>query len=187
MVAEVGTDKQRASHYLVYGFPWRQVETTSSPFPFCLRQYLSQRQSFILRNFLTKMIFRALLLAPLPLLALGAQIRRQDSATSSGATSAPPTTATAATSSAPSEVPFTLISSNPTAFPLSEIVASPATHTTIPLTDQITPGATPTIVATNAPPLPSGSLQFPLPGFTTTENFLAPRLFLDHGVAEPCR
>lgn len=104
------------------------------------------------------MRFHALLAAtaPLPLLALGAHIRRQDTASASSVSSGSATASPSASASAPPEVPFTLISSNPTAFPLSAIVATPATHTTIPLEWTFTAGQEPTAVTSNAPPLPTG-------------------------------
>lgn len=111
------------------------------------------------------MLLKALFSAPLPLLALAANIPRQ--ATDSGA--APSATNSAAATgsvtaapssmSAPPDVPFTLVSSNPTAFPLSDIVATPVTHTTIPLEWTFTAGEANTAIASaTVPPLPTGEL-----------------------------
>jgi hypothetical protein len=107
------------------------------------------------------MLFRALFFAPLPLLAFGVNIRRQDTANATTTTTPPAgvTTATSLTTSLspPPDVPFTLVSSNPTAFPLSDIVASPSTHPTEPLQTTPTAGEEPTAVTDDAPPLPTGS------------------------------
>jgi hypothetical protein len=113
------------------------------------------------------MLFRALFFAPLPLLAFGVNIRRQDNTTQTPTTTVPPvgvTTGTGPTTSLspPPDVPFTLVSSNPTAFPLSDIVASPSTHPTEPLETTPTAGEEPTAITGNAPPLPTGLfLLFP--------------------------
>ncbi|KAG8854830.1 chitin deacetylase [Serendipita sp. 411] len=104
------------------------------------------------------MLFRALLTAPLPLLVLGAQPlnRRQDTASSTGAGTATATPASTSVS-APPEVAFTLVSSNPTAFPLTEIVATPVTHTTQTLDWTYSAGQSATAVGSLAPPLPAVS------------------------------
>jgi hypothetical protein len=117
-------------------------------------------QSFIILLFFhSNMLFkRALFAAPLPLLALGANVHRQlnDSTPQTETTSAP-----AAVDTPPPTVPFTLISSNPTAFPLSDIVESPSTHPTIALEWTFTAGEQNTdMVSATAPPLPSGKLIF---------------------------
>ncbi|KAG8781196.1 chitin deacetylase [Serendipita sp. 397] len=104
------------------------------------------------------MLFRALLTAPLPLLVLGAQPlnRRQDTASSTGPGTATATPASTSVS-APPEVAFTLVSSNPTAFPLTEIVATPVTHTTQTLDWTYSAGQSATAVGSLAPPLPAVS------------------------------
>ncbi|CAG7849395.1 SubName: Full=Probable Chitin deacetylase {ECO:0000313/EMBL:CCA71793.1} [Serendipita indica DSM 11827] len=108
------------------------------------------------------MLFRALVSASLPLLAFGAQIRRQDPAASSSAAGTTPAgtgTATPAATSMtpPPEVPITLVSTNPTAFPLSAIVATPVTHTAQPLASTPSAGQQPSAVGSNAPPLPAAN------------------------------
>jgi hypothetical protein len=111
----------------------------------------------------TSMLFRALFFAPLPLLAFGVNIRRQDTALPSSTTDStvPPVSGAATTTglttslSPPPDVPFTLVASNPTAFPLSDIDASPSTHPTVDLETTPTAGQEPTVV-TDAPPLPTG-------------------------------
>jgi len=104
-----------------------------------------------------RLVLVAPLLAPF---ALGAHVRRQDNSTAttvappvSGATSAP-----ASSQSPPPDVPFTLVSSNPTAYPLSDIVESPSIHPTVPLEITVTPGESPTGIS-DAPPLPTGSFH----------------------------
>jgi hypothetical protein len=101
---------------------------------------------------------RALLAAPLPLLAFGANIPRQlNDSTPSSVTSAP-----AAADTPPPTVAFTLLSSNPTAYPLSDIVESPSTHPTIALEWTFTAGEMNTDMQSGtAPPLPTGKLIFP--------------------------
>jgi peptidoglycan/xylan/chitin deacetylase (PgdA/CDA1 family) len=102
------------------------------------------------------MLFKSVLFAaPLPLFAYGANIRRQ-------LNDSTPETLTSAASSAvdtpPPTVSFSLLSTNPTAFPLSDIVESPSTHPTIALEWTFTAGEEPTdIVSATAPPLPSVS------------------------------
>jgi hypothetical protein len=100
---------------------------------------------------------RALFAAPLPLLALGANIRRQlNDSTPNTVTSAP-----AAADTPPPTVAFTLLSSNPTAYPLSDIVESPSTHPTIALEWTFTAGEMNTEMQSGtAPPLPTGKLIF---------------------------
>ncbi|KAK2462027.1 hypothetical protein APHAL10511_006490 [Amanita phalloides] len=56
--------------------------------------------------------------------------------------------------SSPPVVPFTLEATNPTAFPLSSIVAGAASAPTIPLVSTPTPGTAPTYLS-GAPPLPN--------------------------------
>ena len=104
------------------------------------------------------MLFRALFFTPLPLLVFGVNIRRQDLNATSTTDSLPAgaTTAPNSTLSPPPDVPFTLVSSNPTAFPLSDIVQSPSTHPTVPLETTPTAGQEPTAVTDDAPPLPTG-------------------------------
>jgi len=94
--------------------------------------------------------------APLPLFAYGANIRRQLN------DSTPETLTSSASASAvdtpPPTVAFTLLSTNPTAYPLSDIVESPSTHPTIALEWTFTAGEEPTdIGSATAPPLPSVS------------------------------
>ena len=115
----------------------------------------------------TSMLFRALFFTSLPLLAFGVNIRRQDVNATDSATVPPTvvggatTTTTAPTSlSPPPDVPFTLVSSNPTAFPLSDIDQSPSTHPTVPLETTPTAGQEPTAITNNAPPLPTGLFLF---------------------------
>ncbi|PVG00996.1 putative chitin deacetylase [Serendipita vermifera] len=104
------------------------------------------------------MLLRALLTAtPLPLVALGSLVARQDTVSASTPAVSGSATSTSTSLSPPPEVPFTLVSSNPTAYPLSEIVATPATHTTIALPWTYTGGQEPTVVDSDAPPLPTVS------------------------------
>ncbi|KAG8791250.1 chitin deacetylase [Serendipita sp. 398] len=132
------------------------------------------------------MLFRALLTAPLPLLVLGAQPlnRRQDTASSTGPGTATATPASTSVS-APPEVAFTLVSSNPTAFPLTEIVATPVTHTTQTLDWTYSAGQSATAVGSLAPPLPAGtsftSSLTPSSTFSTKPRVLV--LFLGYALA----
>lgn len=102
----------------------------------------------------------AIALLPLTESVYGAHVVRQ---APSGSVSAPPSSYVAplpsGSGSAPPEVPFTLVSTNPTAIPLTEINANPATHSTIPLAFTATPGSIPTVVDSHAPPLPTRTFK----------------------------
>jgi hypothetical protein len=90
------------------------------------------------------------LLASVFAVANAANSRRQApnySTTPSGTTQAPAT-------SSPPTVSFSLYSTNPTAVPLSNIVQSPATEATVPLTTTYAAGAAQTLIP-GAPNLPS--------------------------------
>lgn len=91
------------------------------------------------------------LLASAFAVANASNVRRQVTSSStapSGTTQAPAT-------SSPSTASFSLYSTNPTAVPLSNIVQSPATEATVPLTTTYTAGAAQTLIP-GAPNLPSG-------------------------------
>src|SRR5258706_6679260 len=90
------------------------------------------------------------LLASAFAVANAADVRRQAASSStapSGTTQAPAT-------SSPPTASFSLYSTNPTAVPLSNIVQSPATEATVPLTTTYTAGAAQTLIP-GAPNLPS--------------------------------
>lgn len=96
------------------------------------------------------MYILASLLASVFATANAGNARRQaasSSAAPSGTTQAPAT-------SSPPTVSFSLYSTNPTAVPLSNIVQSPATEATVPLTTTYPAGAAQTFIP-GAPNLPS--------------------------------
>jgi hypothetical protein len=154
--------------------------TSARVFQFLLWYTSSLNRSFIL---LYDMLFKSVLFAaPLPLFAYGANIRRQ-------LNDSTPETLTSAASSAvdtpPPTVSFSLLSTNPTAFPLSDIVESPSTHPTIALEWTFTAGEEPTdIVSATAPPLPSGKSDF-FWNFFGVGMLFAPWLFLARTAFRP--
>ncbi|KZT58249.1 carbohydrate esterase family 4 protein [Calocera cornea HHB12733] len=111
------------------------------------------------------MLALALLLLPLAALARVHHPARQASTTPTDSSSAPAPSDTGAPSTTAPPPPAstlvdtitpTLISTNPTAEPLSNIIASPSSDTTYAVFTSYAPGATPPI--SGAPPLPTGEI-----------------------------